>query len=344
MFFASDNAGPAHPKVMEALLAANEGHARPYGNDDLSEQAARAIRALFEAPEASVHLVATGTAANALCLAALTPPWGTAFCADLAHVEEDECNAPEFFSGGAKLSPVDTTDARITPEALEAALRRRPRGDVHVPQPAALTLTQATERGTLYTLGQIEALAATARAHGLPVHMDGARFANACAALGCTPAEMTWKAGIDAVSFGGTKNGLLGVEAVVFFDPAREWEIALRRKRAAHLFSKHRYLAAQMLAYLHEDLWLHTARAANAKAARLADGLRACPEIALTHRPEVNMIFARLTPALHAHLQEAGAVYSAIEAADGTVTARFVTDWSLPDTEIDRFLALLQQG
>ncbi|MCT8159622.1 threonine aldolase family protein [Pseudoruegeria sp. SHC-113] len=341
MFFASDNAGPAHPQVMEALLAANTGHARPYGNDDLSRQAVEAIHALFEAPQASVHLVATGTAANALSLAALTPPWGTAFCADLAHVEEDECNAPEFFSGGAKLSPVATENAKITPEALKAALARRPKGDVHVPQPSALTLTQATERGTLYTLAELAALTALARENGLATHLDGARFANACAALGCTPAEMTWKAGIDAVSFGGTKNGLLGVEAVIFFDLAHDWELALRRKRAAHLFSKHRFLAAQMLAYLQGGLWLEMAQQANEKAARLAKGLRACPQVTLTHSPEVNMIFARFPAALHTRLQAAGAVYSASETAEGEITARFVTDWSLPEAEIDRFLALL---
>jgi threonine aldolase len=213
------------------------------------------LREIFEAPEAAVHLVATGTAANALALACVAPPWGAIFCHREAHVAEDECGAPEFYTGGAKLVLVDGAHGRIDPDGLAAALgSATPRG-VHNVQNAALTLTNATEAGTVYGPDEVAALADIAARHGMPVHLDGARFANAVAHLGCTPAELTWKAGVDALSFGGTKNGLIGVEAVILFDPARSWEFELRRKRGGHLLSKHRYLSAQMEACLADDLW-----------------------------------------------------------------------------------------
>lgn len=276
MQFASDNSGPALRAVMQAMAAANAGHAPSYGADALMAQVRDRLRALFEAPQASVYLVATGTAANALALATLSQPWQTVFCTPLSHLQTDECNAPEFFTGGAKLSLVGKAD-KMTPEDLRAAIARWPEGDVHNPQHGPLALTQATERGRIYTCADIAALTQVARDHGVPVYMDGARFANAVAALGCTPAQMTWKAGVDAVSFGGTKNGCLGVEAVIFFSPENAWEFELRRKRSAHLFSKHRYLSAQMLGYLDDDLWLDAARTANARAATLAAALGDVP-------------------------------------------------------------------
>ena len=190
------------------------------------------------------------TAANALALAILTPPWGAVFCHRNAHVEEDECGAPEFYTGGAKLVLIDGPDARITPEALRATVIATAQGGVHNTQRGPVTITNATEAGTVYSAAEVAALCTVAREFGLPVHMDGARFANALVAAGCTPAEMTWKAGVDVLSFGGTKNGCMGVEAVVIFDPAKAWEFELRRKRGGHLFSKHRYLSAQMDAYL----------------------------------------------------------------------------------------------
>ena len=262
MQFASDNAGPAHPEVLDALAAANEGHAAPYGADELTARVAARIRGIFEAPDAAVHLVATGTAANALALALLAKPWQAMFCAPLTHANVDECHAPEFYTGGAKCHPVGDAD-KIAVADLLRAIESLPEGDVHVSQRGPIVLTQATERGRIYSLAEIAELAAAARAHGLGAYMDGARFANALAALNCSPAEMTWKAGVDIVSLGATKNGCMGVEAVVVFDPALSWEFELRRKRAAHLFSKHRYLAAQMDAYLEGDLWLRSARLAN---------------------------------------------------------------------------------
>jgi len=345
MQFASDNAGPALPQVMEAMIAANKGHAPSYGSEALMEEVRDRLRTLFEAPRASVYLVATGTAANALALATLSEPWQTVFCTPLAHVHTDECNAPEFFTGGAKLSLVGACD-KMTPDELHHGIGVWPLGDVHCSQRGPLVLTQATERGRVYTCEEISALCDVARAHGLPTYMDGARFANAAAALGCTPAEMTWRAGIDAVSFGGTKNGCLGVEAVIFFNPENAWEFELRRKRSAHLFSKHRYLSAQMLGYLEDDAWRDAAHTANARAARLAEGLRAVPGAEMAYDREVNMIFARLPRATHRRLREAGAAYALYEGTldagpdDEPLMARFVCDWSVGEDEIDRFLEM----
>ena len=343
MNFASDNCGPAHPKVMQAVAEANAGFAASYGADALMDRVRTRLRDLFEAPEAEIHLVATGTAANALALATLTQPWQTIYATPLSHINCDECQAPEFYTGGSKLTLVGEGD-KMTAEELETAIAAAGHGNVHVAQPGPVSLTQVTEMGRLYTLDEISALTETAAAHGLPVHLDGARFANAQVALGCTPAEMTWKAGIDAVSFGGTKNGCLGVEAVIFFDPGHAWEFQLRRKRAGHLFSKHRYLSAQMLAYLADDLWLTSARAANARAARLADGLRDVPGCTFLAEPQANMIFATLPRATHQRLHAAGAVYGLnggpLDHGDPTepLPMRLVCDWSIDEARIDRFL------
>lgn len=344
MFFASDNSGPAPQQIIEALADANRGYAMAYGEEPQMDEVRTRLREIFEAPEAAVHLVATGTAANCLALATLCDPWQTIFCAPVAHIHEDECNAPEFYSG-AKLTLVGDGD-RMTPAALRVAITAEENRGVHGPQRGPVSITQVTERGTIYSLGDLSALTAVAREFGLPVHMDGARFANALVALGCTPAEMTWKAGIDAVSFGATKNGCLGVEAVIFFDPQKSWEFELRRKRGAHLFSKHRYLSAQMAAYLRDDLWLDLARRANANCHRLVAGLRSAAAEFL-YAPQANIVFAGFPRATHRRLIDAGAVYHLWGGTlDGggdseLLACRLVCDWSLPEDEIDRFIALL---
>lgn len=347
MWFTSDNAGPAAPEVMAALAAANAGYAGSYGGDDISARVTAQLRALFEAPEAAVRLVATGTAANALALATLCPPWGAIYAHAHAHVEEDECGAPEFFTGGAKIVRIEGRHGRMTPEALGAALAAAGRVGVHNVQAGALSLTDVTEAGTLYRPAEIAALAGLAKGKGIPVHLDGARFANAIAALGCTPAELTWKAGVDAVSFGGTKNGLLGVEAVILFDPAKDWELQLRRKRGGHLFSKYRYLAAQMDAYLTDGLWLRLAARANAMAARLAAGL-AARGANLLHPVEANMMFASLPCATHRRLRAAGARYYIWDADeslslpdDTPLTCRLVCNWATREEDVDAFLAAI---
>lgn len=277
MWFTSDNAAPAHPAVMAALAAANTGAELSYGAEPAMARLTATIRDLFEAPLAEVRLVGTGTAANALALACLCPPWATVFAHRTAHVAVDECAAPEFFTGGAKITLIDGPDGRILPEGLAAALAATGAAGVHGVQRGALSLTNVTECGTIYNPDAIARLAGLAHDAGIPVHLDGARFANALVALGCTPADASWRAGIDILSLGGTKNGLFGVEAVVLFDPAKAWELELRRKRGGHLLSKHRFLSAQMEAFFAGGLWLDLAATANARAARLAAGLTALP-------------------------------------------------------------------
>ncbi|MBE3637539.1 threonine aldolase family protein [Mangrovicoccus algicola] len=345
MQFASDNAGPVHPRVMDALMRANEGHAPSYGADAFTGRAVEALRATLEAQAAEVFLVATGTAANALLLAAMTAPWETVFCARTAHIEEDECGAPEFYSGGAKLTLLEAPDGKIAPQTLEAALREAAGRGVHQVQPGPVSLTQVTEKGTLYSLDELRALCDIAHAHGRRVHMDGARFANAVAALGCSPAEASWRAGVDALSFGGTKNGLMGAEAAVIFDPALARDLAFRRKRGAHLFSKHRYLAAQIGAALEDGLWLQMAGAANAAAARLEAGLAATGKVEMLHPREANILFAAWPRAIHQRLKAAGAAYHLsgdLREGDPAemLPARLVCDWSARPADTDAFLAL----
>ncbi len=343
MFFASDNGGPVHPQIMARLAQANEGHAMPYGKDAIMDEVRDAIRTAFEAPDAAVYLVSTGTAANALALACYTQPWQTIFCSTTSHINEDECNAPEFYAGAAKLTVIDTED-KMTPAALRRAIEKHPDGNVHGAQRGPVSITQVTERGAVHTLDEIRALAAVAKEYGLPVHLDGARFANAMVTLACTPAQMTWKAGIDVVSFGGTKNGCMAVEAVVFFDPKKAWEFELRRKRGAHLFSKHRYLSAQMAGYMQDDLYKTMAQQANANAAHLAAGLRKAGATFL-HQPDANMIFASWPRRIHQALHDAGARYyiwdGSLEGDDPEeyIAARLVCDWSIGKTAIDQFLS-----
>ncbi|MCD9149564.1 threonine aldolase family protein [Pseudophaeobacter flagellatus] len=348
MYFASDNSGPVPAQVLHALAKANEGYAMGYGADAEMAEVTKRLRDIFEAPEATVHLVATGTAANSIALATLSQPFETIFCTPTAHIHEDECNAPEFYTGGAKLTLVPGApgcDDKMTRQALYATIAAEETRGVHGPQRGPVSLTQVTERGTIYSLDELQALSAVTREFGLPLHLDGARFTNAMVALDCTPAEMTWKAGVDALSFGGTKNGLMGVEAVIFFDPKHAREFELRRKRGGHLFSKHRYLSAQMLAYLRDDLWRDNARKANANCAYLAAGLRQAGA-SFQHEPQANMIFAALPRATHQRLFEAGAAYHLWDGpleGDLTeqITARFVCDWAISTVQMDQFLALI---
>lgn len=349
MNFASDNTGPAAPEIMDAIARSNQGKAMPYGNDPLTAEAARKVRDLFEAPEASVHFVATGTAANALALATLANPWDGIFVHRIAHAEEDECGAPEFYTGGAKLVLVDGPDGKMDPARLDAAILATGDKGVHGVQRGPVSITNITEIGTAYALDEIRAITDVAKSYGLKTHLDGARFANACAALDCSPAEMTWRAGVDAVSFGGTKNGCLGVEAVVIFDPAHAWELELRRKRGAHLFSKHRFLAAQMDAYVTDGLWLRLAEQSNARAAELAAGIRALPGARIEGSPAGNMIFAHIPRGAHKRAKEAGAQYYLFPfnaSLDGPeeepIRCRFVCDWSCESDAVQRLLDLFR--
>lgn len=345
MFFASDNSGPVPPQVMDALAHANTGYAVPYGDDALMQGVRSSIRQIFEAPEAAVYLVATGTAANSLALATYIDPWQSVFCHKHSHIEADECGGPEFYTGGAKLVTLGGDHAKIDPVKFAAGLARVDQTDPHVVQRGILSLTQLNEFGGAYSLAEIRALTGLAKGWDMPCHMDGARFTNALVSLGCSPAEMTWKSGIDVVSFGGTKNGLMGVEAVVMFDPKRAWEFELRRKRGAHLFSKHRYLSAQMAAYLTDDLWLDLARKANAAGVKLRDAVDSIPMAKIDHPVDANMIFASWPREGHRRAKAADAAYSigygqSLEGANtDLLSARLVTNWATTDADIEQFQA-----
>ena len=343
--FASDNVGPVAPGILEAIVKANGQDAMPYGNDAWTKQAQDQIRALFDMPEAEVLLVSVGTAANALALAGHAAPWSTIYCHRVAHIEEDECGAPEFFTGGAKLTLIDGADGKITPDGLRAALKGPAGKSVHQVQQSALSLTNVTEVGTVYSLEELAALTEIAHTVGLSTHLDGARFANACATLGCTAAEMA--RGFDVISFGGTKNGCMGVEAIIIRDPSRGWEAELRRKRAGHLWSKHRFLGAQMAAYTSDELWLELAHQANASAQALAENLQSVPGAEFVHPPHANMIFLRLPRVAHARALKGGAEYYVMEgdvtqgAPNEPLLCRLVCDWSKTQSDVDALVALL---
>lgn len=334
---ASDNVTGAASEIVEAIAQAATDDAMPYGNDPLTERVTARIREAFEHRDAVVFPIATGSAANALALSVMTPPWGVIYCHPQSHIEEDECGAPEFFTNGAKLTVVPGPDAKMTAEGLRHAIKGA--GVVHHPQPAALSLTNATERGTTYSCDEIGVLSDIARSHGLKVHLDGARLANALVAQGASPAEMTWKAGVDAVSLGATKNGAFAAEAVVFFDPQLAETFAFRRKRAGHLFSKMRFLSAQLDAYLDQGRWIEWARHANTGAARLAAGMAKVSGVEIAHPVDVNMMFVRLPGAVHRALIAAGHFYYTWdEAADGSVSARMVVAFNTDFADIDGFL------
>ena len=346
MFFASDNAGPVPQQVLNQMVSANSGYLPSYGADPQMEQVTRLVREKFKAPDAAVYLVGTGTAANALALSTLSRPWETVFCSPVSHIHEDECNAPEFYMGGGKLTLVGDSD-KITPGALIKSIEGEENRGVHGPQRGPVSITQITEKGHSYSVEEVQAISNVAKTYGLALHMDGARFTNAIVARNASPAEMTWRAGVDALSFGGTKNGLMGVEGVIFFDPKHAWEFELRRKRGAHLFSKHRYLSAQMLAYLMDDLWLDLARRANGNFARLKAGLETIPDVQLRGNPDGNMTFFDMPRALHKRAEATGAVYywDDVEGSmDQMIMGRLVCDWSITHDMIDQFIACLQSG
>jgi threonine aldolase len=301
--FASDNVAGVAPDILAALEAANHGAAMPYGADDVTRRLEKRFAEVFEHPVA-VFPLATGTAANALALACLASPWGAIYCHEEAHIATDECGAPEFFTGGAKLVTCPGEHGKLTPETVARHIAGA--GVVHQVQPAVLSITQETEAGTVYRPDEIAALSGLARCHGLALHMDGARFANAVAGLDCSPAAVTWRAGVDVLSFGATKNGALAAEAVVFFDPAKAAAFGFRRKRGGHLLSKLRFVAAQLEAYLTDDLWLRNARHANAMAARLGSGLACLRGARLLHPIEGNELFVELSETAIERLAAAG--------------------------------------
>lgn len=327
MRFFSDNAASVHPHVLAAIAAANHVDTA-YDGDALSQSLDAAFSRLFETPVAALW-VPSGTAANALALAEFCPPHGSILCHRDAHIQNDECGAPEFYTHGAKLLLGEGEGAKLTVETAMAALDAVA-NDVHRVQPHAISITNASEYGCVYTPDEVAALGQLAKSRGLRFHMDGARFANAIAHLGCSPADLTWRAGVEALSFGFVKNGGMSAEALIFFDPAGVGATHQRRKRAGHLLSKGRFLAAQILALLEGDLWIENARAANEGAKRIG----AATAKRLLHPVQANEVFASMTPNEAAKLR--AQAFDFYDWADGEV--RFVTSWDQPSKDIDMFV------
>jgi len=351
MNFASDNTAGVAAPILDAMIEANGGFALGYGNDAITERLRQRVDDLFER-RVELFLVPTGTAANALAIAQMAPPWGAVLCHEECHLAVDECGAPEFFGGGLKLIGLPGVGGRLASETLEAALARGSWGAPHHVAASVLSLSQPTEAGTAYRPEEIRRLAEIAHARGLKVHIDGARFANALARNGATPAEATWKIGVDVLSLGATKGGALGAEAVIVLDPARADGLVERRKRAGHLVSKHRFLAAQLEAFLSGDLWLDLARSANAMADRLASALAQAGLIPVWPI-EATAVFVVLTRALDARLRAAGASYYPwstrslpmnIVVGPDEVLVRLVTSFATTEDDVDRFVAVLRNS
>ena len=334
MRFLSDNTSTVCPEIMAALQTANHGLAAPYGEDSWTERLDGAMSAFFGA-DVRAFAVLSGTAANSLALATLSPPYGAIFAHEQAHIATDECGAPGFFSGGAQLALLPGEHGRLVPDKLREALAAPV--DLHRVQPAALSLTEPTEAGTVYRMDEIRELAAIAHGRGLQVHMDGARLANAAVFLDCHPGEITWRAGVDVLSFGATKNGALAAEAVVFFDRALVRDFELRRKRAGQLLSKSRYVAAQLISYLESGIWKRNAARTNALAARIGRAAGA----ALLHPVEANEVFLRLGVPRRRSLREAGFEFYD-SGAESAGEARFVVAWDQPESDVQALCEALR--
>jgi threonine aldolase len=336
--YRSDNTGRAAPQLLEAMIQANKGTALGYGGDTWTAALQQRFSELFET-SVRVFPVATGTAANALALASLGPSWGIVYCSEVAHINTAEANATGFFGGGIKLAAIGGKYGKVDAGSLAETLIQISPGQLHRGQPAAVSLTQATDLGAVYTLDEIRAIAEAAKARGLKLHMDGARFANAVARLGCSPADLTWRASIDVMSFGATKNGGALCDAIIVFSPSIADGVAVQLRRAGQVWSKMRFASAQLIAYIEDGLWLEMARASNAVAARIAAALRELPAARLLAPVEANEIFLELP----------GAVMDALE-ADGfqfyrrtKTLARFVCRFDTTEAEADALIAALRR-
>jgi threonine aldolase len=335
--FRSDNVTGVAPQIMDAIVAANAGTVTSYGDDETTARVQSRLAEIFET-DVWMFPVATGTAANSLSLASLTPSHGSVYCHYEAHIEVDECGAPEFYTGGAKLVLLGDADGKFTAAELEGKLASAHIGFQHAVQPAAVSVTQAAELGTIYNVDELNAIGAVADKYNLGYHMDGARFANALVSLGCTPAEMSWKAGVDVLSFGATKNGAMAAEAVVFFKEELAENFLYRRKRGGHLFSKMRFLSAQLEAYLADDLWLNNARYSNGLAARLAKSLEDLPGGKLFAPVQANEIFIGLPAAVIEAMEAAGHLFYRWTTDGDNIVIRLVTGFSTDESMVDTFI------
>jgi len=331
--FASDNVAGACPEILDAIIKANDGIAPPYGNDEISGVLQEKFSKIFE-KDVIVYPTASGTASNALALSAISPVFGNIYCHKFSHINVDECGAPEFYTGGAKLIPLTGIDGKITSDELENNIGGF--GIVHHTQPSIVSISQATETGEVYTLDQIKNISEVAHKHKLKMHMDGARFANALVSLDVSPAEMTWKSGIDILSFGATKNGCIAAEAIVIFNKDLVGNLPFLLKRSGHLLSKMRFVSAQLDAYISNDVWLRNARHANEMAKKLSDGLVSSNQVKLEYPTEANEVFVKLPKKMVEHLNSEEYMMSNDE-LDGK-TVRLVTAWNTKINEVKEFL------
>jgi threonine aldolase len=339
MNFRSDNESPAAPEIMEAVVQANQGSAWAYAEDPWSSRLDQAFSALFET-ETTVIPVSTGTVANSIALASFCPPWGSVYCSELAHILNDESGAPEFYGHGMRLAPIAGEEGKISAGSLGKSVQSHERFGVHSYLPSAVSLTQSTEAGTVYTRDEITSITQVARGLGLAVHMDGARFGNAVASLACHPAEISWRAGIDMLSFGASKNGCMGAEALLLFGRPEKRDHAERlRKRGGHLLSKMRYVSAQLLAYIEDDLWLRLAAHSNTQAARFAQAVTDHREAQLEYPVQANEVFVRWSPGGFERLSEVGAQFLLWPGRNDL--ARFVFSHSTSDEETRKLCAAL---
>ena len=336
--FASDNVTSACPEVMDAVIAANSGIAGSYGDDEWSLALKNKLSEIFET-EVEVFLAVTGTASNALALSALAPVFGKIYCHELSHINTDECGAPELFTGGAKLIPMRSSNGRI--DAIDLAETIRGSGNVHVTQPSVVSVTMSCETGTVYQLDEIKAISKIAHDNKMSMHMDGARFANALVSLDVSPAEMTWKSGVDVLTLGGTKNGCLAAEAVIFFKPEMVGNFPFLHKRSGQLLSKMRFISSQLEAYLTDDVWLRNARHANAMAKILSEGLNSFANIKLAYPTQSNEVFVHLPRDVIDYLNSAG--YDINEEELDGKAVRFVTAWNSEVKDINDLLDTLAQ-
>ena len=337
MHFASDNWSGAHPKIMAALTRANDGYAPSYGGDALTKRVELRFAEIFER-EVAVFFVATGGAANSLALSQLSPPWGMILCHEESHIQMDECGAPEFFSNGAKLLVVQTPDGKLSPEGIRAIASSR--SDIHFPKPRVVTITQPSETGQVYKVDEVQAISAICRELGLRLHMDGARFAHACATLDCAPADITWRAGVDVLCFGGTKNGMAVGDAIIFFDRALAEDFGYRCKQAGQLASKMRFLAAPWVGMLESGAWLRNAQHGNACAQRLASKIKDVPGVATMFPVEANTVFVSApAPVLDALRERGWRFYTFI----GEGGCRLMCAWDTRPEDVSAFAGDLRE-
>ncbi|WP_009633457.1 threonine aldolase family protein [Synechocystis sp. PCC 7509] len=336
MNFCSDNVTGISPEILTALAKVNQGAAMPYGEDECTKRLQTKFAELFET-DVTVFPVVTGTAANALALSVLVPPFGAIYCHSSAHINVDECGAPEFYTGGAKLLTLPGNNGKLSAQELQNAIALSGIGVVHHVQPAAISITQATEAGTVYSKSEVQQIAEVARTHHLSLHMDGARFANAVATLGCSPADITWRCGVDVLCFGATKNGAMAAEAVIFFNRDLAQTFDYRRKRSGHLFSKMRFLSAQLEAYITNDLWLKNAAHANLMAKKLAMGLTKLPGVELCYPVDANEVFIQLPETVIAGLIADGFKFYRWEGEHSTMV-RLVTAFDTTNESVDALI------